>query len=53
MVSGQAVLQTGVAELVDGPDRAQDTAAAGVLEKPHEPDRSPVRCSELRERERG
>ena len=50
---GQAVLQAGVAELVDGPDRAQDAAAAGVFEEPHEAYRSPVKPSELHKREGG
>src|SRR6185437_17122851 len=45
-LDGQAVLQAGVAELVDGPERAQDTATAGVFEEPHEANRSPVRHSE-------
>jgi hypothetical protein len=31
-LGGQAVLQAGVAELVDRPDRAQNTSAAGVFE---------------------
>jgi hypothetical protein len=53
LLVGQAVLQAGVAELVDGPDRAQDAAAAGVFEEPHEMHRSPVRRGELREREGG
>jgi hypothetical protein len=52
-LGGQAVLQAGVAELVDRPDRAQNTSAAGVFEEPHEADRSPVGQSELREREGG
>ena len=52
-LDGQAVLQAGVAELVDGPDRAQDAAAAGVFEEPHEANRGPVRCRELCKREGG
>ena len=52
-LGGQAVLQAGVAELVDRPDRAQDATAAGVFEEPHKADRSPVRCSELYKREGG
>src|SRR6185312_12499093 len=52
-LDGQAVLQAGVAELVDAPERAQDTATAGVFEEPHEANRSPVRHSELCKREGG
>ena len=51
--AGQAVLQAGVAELVDGPDRAQDAAAAGVFKEPYETNWGAIRCSELREREGG
>jgi hypothetical protein len=52
-LDGQAVLQASVAERVDRPDRAQDAAAAGVFEKPHEANRSPFRCGELCKREGG
>jgi hypothetical protein len=50
---GQAVLQAGVAELVDRSDRAQDAAAACVFEEPHKTNRRPVRCSELYKSEGG
>jgi len=50
---GEAVLQAGVAELVDGSDCAQDAAAAGVFKKPYEANWGPVRCGELHEGEGG
>jgi hypothetical protein len=52
-LGGEAVLQAGVTELVDGPDRAQDAAVAGVFEEPHEANRGAVSYCELCKREGG
>ena len=44
---GQTILQTGVPELVDGSDRAQDITIAGIGKEAHEADRSMPTCGKL------
>jgi hypothetical protein len=53
-LEGQAVLQASVAELVDRPDRAQDAAAAGVVQLVAcTPRRARRRAQSVRRRARG
>ena len=49
----EAVLQPGMAELVNRSDRAQDITVAGILEEVHEADRSSPAGGKLRKRKAG
>jgi hypothetical protein len=47
---GEAILQMGVAELVDRPDHAQDTALTGIFQEPHEANRGVLAEAKLDKR---
>jgi len=47
ILSGQAVLQTGVAELVDRPNSPQDVPLVGVFQESHQMEWGPIGPGEL------